>query len=123
MHQVSLEGLEFMARHGYYAEERIISKKFGVDITVDTDFSLAADTDQLVGTVNYEALYQIIRAEMEQSYQLLEHLANKICDQVLEQFPTASQVQLTVRKFHPPIGGICHAATIRLQKARNETLR
>ena len=64
--RVALEGLEFHAFHGVYPHERESGNWFEVDIAVETDFSLAATTDELVGTVNYEQLFKVVKDEMEQ---------------------------------------------------------
>jgi 7,8-dihydroneopterin aldolase/epimerase/oxygenase len=50
--KVSLEGLEFHAFHGVYPHERESGNFFEVDISVETDFMLAAVNDDLEGTVN-----------------------------------------------------------------------
>ena len=103
--RVALEGLELHAFHGVYPHERESGNWFEVDIAVETDFSLAATTDELVGTVNYETLFKIVKAEMEQPSKLLETVTEKIASDVLEIFPNALSVELTVSKINPPIGG------------------
>ena len=60
MGKVSLEGMEFYARHGYYEEERVIGNKYSVDVTIEADLSEAAATDKLDGTINYERVYEIV---------------------------------------------------------------
>ena len=116
--RVALEGLEFHAFHGVYPHERESGNWFEVDIAVETDFSLAATTDELVGTVNYETLFKIVKTEMEQPSKLLETVTEKIATDVLEIFPNALSVELTVSKINPPIGGKCKRASVRLMKRR-----
>ena len=116
--RVSLEGLEFHAFHGVYPHERESGNWFEVDITVETDFSPAAATDELVGTVNYETLFKIVKEEMEQPSKLLETVAEKIARDVLETFPNAISVELTVAKLNPPIGGKCKKASVNLLRRR-----
>lgn len=116
--RVALEGLEFHAFHGVYPHERVSGNWFEVDIAVETDFSRAAATDELNGTVNYEAIFQIVKAEMEQPSKLLETVAEKIVDDVLTQFPAALSVDFKISKINPPIGGKCKKATVSLSKKR-----
>jgi len=116
--RVALEGLEFHAFHGVYPHERESGNWFEVDVAVETDFSLAATTDELIGTVNYETLFRVVKTEMEQPSKLLETVAEKIANDVLEKFPNALSVQLTISKLNPPIGGKCKKATISLEKRR-----
>jgi 7,8-dihydroneopterin aldolase/epimerase/oxygenase len=116
--RVALEGLEFHAFHGVYPHERNSGNWFEVDIAVETDFTEGAANDELAGTVNYEALFQIVKAEMEEPSKLLETVAEKIVKDVLEQVPSAQQVELKISKINPPIGGKCRRATITIVKKR-----
>ncbi|MEJ7647132.1 MAG: dihydroneopterin aldolase [Chryseolinea sp.] len=118
MGHVALEGLEFHAFHGLYPHERESGNWFEVDISVETDFTAAAATDDLSGTVNYEVLFRIIRDEMDKPAKLLERLAEKIVNDVLYEIPAAVSVQVKISKLNPPIGGKCKKATVALFKSR-----
>ena len=116
--KVALEGLEFHAFHGVYPHERESGNWFEVDISVETDFSMAAANDELLGTVNYETLFRIVKEEMEQPSRLLETVAEKIASDVLQSLPAAMSVELRISKLNPPIGGKCKKATISLARKR-----
>ena len=116
--RVALEGLEFHAFHGVYPHERESGNWFEVDIAVETDFSEAAQSDELAGTVNYETLFRMVKEEMEKPSRLLETVAEKIVDDVLEALPSVKSVELKISKLNPPIGGKCKKATVSLRKAR-----
>lgn len=115
MGKVSLEGMEFYARHGYYEEERVIGNKYSVDVTLDLDFSDAAFDDKLEGTVNYEKVYEIVQGVMSIDANLLEHLAGKMIKALKENFAQINHVQVRVSKYNPPIKGLCHKATVELE--------
>ena len=114
MGKVSLEGLEFYARHGYYEEERVIGNKYSVDVTLEIDFSDAASDDKLEGTVNYEKVYEIVRDVMSIDANLLEHLAGKMIKALRAAFDDVTQVSVRVSKYNPPIKGLCQKATVEL---------
>lgn len=116
--KIILEGLEFFAHHGYYAEEQKIGNKFAVDITIYTDLADAAEHDDLKETINYEALYRLIRHEMSEPTKLLEHLGKRIIDVVFLHFPSVYEIEVSVSKYNPPVGGICHRATVSLIEKR-----
>jgi 7,8-dihydroneopterin aldolase/epimerase/oxygenase len=116
--RVALEGLEFHAFHGVYPHERESGNWFEVDVAVETDFSLAAATDELMGTVNYETLFKIVKDEMEQPSKLLETVAEKVAKDVLDVFPNVISVEFKISKLNPPIGGKCKKATVSLTKRR-----
>lgn len=115
MGKVSLEGMEFYARHGYYEEERVIGNKYSVDVTLDVDFSEAASEDKLEGTVNYEQVYEIVRDVMSIDANLLEHLAGKMIKSLKDAFKSVQKVQVKISKYNPPIKGLCHKATVELE--------
>ena len=116
--RIVLEGLEFHAFHGVYPHERESGNFFEVDIAVETDFSKAAATDELLGTVNYETLFKIVKDEMEQPSKLLETVAEKVANDVLEVFPNVVSVEFRISKLNPPIGGKRRKATVSLVKTR-----
>lgn len=116
--KVALEGLEFHAFHGVYPHERESGNFFEVDITVETDFSDAATSDELEGTVNYEELFKIIKEEMEKPSKLLETVAENVVTDVMNRFPSAFAVEFKISKLNPPIGGKCKKATVTLSKRR-----
>lgn len=116
--RVALEGLEFHAFHGVYPHERESGNWFEVDIAVETDFSEAAQSDELAGTVNYETLFRMVKEEMEKPSRLLETVAEKIVDDVLQALPSVKSVDLKISKLNPPIGGKCKKATVSLSKVR-----
>lgn len=111
---VSLEGMEFYARHGYYAEERKIGNKYSVDVHLELDFSQAADTDHLEGTVNYEKVYELVAEVMSHDARLLEHLAGQMVNALLTHFPQVKKVTVEVSKYNPPIKGLCRRARVQL---------
>jgi len=118
MGQIALEGLEFFAFHGYYDEEQKIGNKYGVDLHLKTDLHAAGASDKLAETVNYEVLYRLTLAEMQQPARLLEHLAHRILDRVMAEFPQVRRARVSVSKFNPPLGGICQRARVTLSRKR-----
>lgn len=120
MGRVALEGMEFFAYHGYYDEEQKMGNKYSVDVAVDTDLTAAAQHDALAQTVNYELLYKIISGVMSRPSRLLESLNLQIILEVFQRFPTAERVEVSMSKFNPPIGGVCHRARVTISKSRGE---
>jgi 7,8-dihydroneopterin aldolase/epimerase/oxygenase len=116
---IALEGLEFFAYHGFFPEERVIGNRYGVDISVWTDFLLAATQDKIKYTVNYGVLYEIVKEEMGEQSLLLENVAKKIIDKVMLQFPQVQAAEVVIRKFNPPIGGVCYASKVILKEQRS----
>ena len=116
--KVELEGLEFHAYHGIYPHERSSGNKFEVDIIVETEFLDSAFKDDLSGTINYEVLYSIVKAEMAKPSKLLETVGYAIAQQTLGTFSEAKTVEVRISKFNPPIGGVCKKATVTVNQVR-----
>ncbi len=116
--KVILEGLEFHAYHGVYPHERSSGNKFELDVVVETEFGESAFQDDLSGTINYEDVYALVKAEMEKPSKLLERVGHSIAEKILASFPGAIAVHISISKFNPPIGGVCRKASVTISKAR-----
>jgi dihydroneopterin aldolase len=116
--RVALEGLEFHAFHGVYPHERESGNWFEVDIAVDTDFTEAAENDDLAGTINYVTLFQIVKDEMDKPSKLLETVAGKIVNDVLTKLPDVQVVEIKISKLNPPIGGKCRSSSVSITRRR-----
>lgn len=110
---IALEGLVFFAYNGY-DEEKAMGNRYSVDVKVSTDFKEAAETDNLDATINYEGLYKLVKEEMNTKSLLLEHIANRIIKKIKVTYSGLHQIEVSVSKFNPPIGGICDLARITL---------
>jgi len=103
---IHLRGLEFYAYHGALPEEQVLGQKFLIDMDLVFDLSQAGTTDQVEDTIHYGEVYQVIKACVTgDKHQLIEHLAEIIARQVLEQFSCTS-VRVEVHKPQAPIPGI-----------------
>ena len=109
---ISLEGLEFFAFHGAYPEEQKNGNRFLVDVTLEADCSISAQTDKLQDTTDYAKIYQIVQAEMVVRSNLLEHLARRIGEGIKTGFPTVVSCTVKVSKMNPPIGGKCDKVSV-----------
>ena len=98
MDRIFIENLSFLGKHGVSEKERSIEQEFIVDVTVETDASSAAASDDLTDTVNYSALAAIAKEAVEaNSFFLIEKLAERIAGRVLQDV-RISNVEVTVRK-------------------------
>lgn len=118
MVRIELNGLEFFAHHGVYTHERENGNSFLVNISVETNAIATTDSDELSDTVDYELLYAIVAKEMDVPSKLLEHIASRICDQVLQQVELAEKVMVRVSKSKPPISGKVLESAVTVSKQR-----
>lgn len=102
---ICLNNIEIYAYHGVHEVERKVGQWYVVNLEIDVDFSDAAETDNLEGTIDYSKLNDIIRAEMAIPSQLIEHVANRMATKILNEFPDIEEGTLSVLKKHPPVKG------------------
>lgn len=117
---IQLHNLEFYAYHGLLPQERVVGGHYRVDVELSLTPPLRALTEDVIDdTVNYAEVYALIRQQMEQPVNLLEHLVHRITQGLYAQFPQIQAVKLSVTKVTPPISGIaCEGASFCLQSVR-----
>lgn len=101
--RIDLTGLRVMARHGVLDEEKENKQPFVVDASLYLDLSPAGAHDDLAMTVDYgELAKQIHRLVKDESYDLIERLAERIAEMILTDERVARAV-VTVHKPQAPI--------------------
>lgn len=86
--RITLTGVGSVGYHGVLDSEKQTGQPFFVDITMFTDFTQAAATDNVAHTVNYAEVAEVIREIVTgESLDLIETLAERIATAVLEKFP------------------------------------
>jgi len=118
MATIAIEGMQFFSYHGHFEEESIIGTKFLLDLYLETDTSKAEKTDELNDTVNYLSVYNLVKEQMQQSSYLIEHVARRILDSVMEHFSEIESAKLKFRKLNPPLGGQMDSVSITLEAQR-----
>jgi dihydroneopterin aldolase len=94
----AIEGMRFHAFHGVHPEEAVVGNTFSVDVYFEHDFEGASD--DLARCINYETVYERIAERMEIRVQLIEHLANRIADDLHRIWP-ATRIRVRVSKYNP----------------------
>ena len=104
MATIRLTGLRARGYHGVLTSERVAGQVFLVDLDLDVDITQAADTDDVEQTVNYAEVAAVVEALITGvPVYLIETLAVRIADAVLEQFSRVQGVTVTVNKPQAPI--------------------
>lgn len=111
---IHLKNLKLYAYHGVLPQENRVGAEYSISLRLKTDFSAAAQTDQLVGTVNYAEVFEAVKQEMEVPSQLLEHVAYRIACRLLHDFHTIEEVDIEVYKQNPPMGADCEKVGVSL---------
>lgn len=118
MDKIVLKNIRTYAYHGCLIEEGKIGSDYTVDLTIKTDLKPSAKTDDLQDTVDYVDLNRIVVEEMAIRAKLLEHVAQRIIDRILNELPLVAQIKVSVSKVNPPIGGDVEAVSIVMKQKR-----
>jgi len=97
--------MEFFAYHGCFKEEQIIGTKFIVDLYITTDTSKAEASDNLSKTIDYQAVYLLVKKQMQEKSKLLEHVGRRILASVKLEYPSIHDANIKISKLNPPLGG------------------
>ena len=107
---IELENMEFQAFHGCYPLEQVVGNRFLVNVTIEADLSLAAESDDVADTINYLHVYETVREQMAVKSHILEHVARRIIDAIYR------RVRVKVSKMAPPLGGKIERVSVSLEK-------
>ncbi|MCY1655862.1 dihydroneopterin aldolase [Dietzia sp. SL131] len=102
--RIELRGLKVRGTHGVFEYEKRDGQDFLVDLVLWTDFTAAAASDDLADTVDYGALALFARDVVAgPSLDLIETVASRIADGIMEMAPGADAVEVTLHKPQAPI--------------------
>ncbi len=112
MSRVELINMEFFSYHGCFKEEQIIGNHFLVSFWADSDSTKAELSDNIEDALNYQLIYNLIKAEMTIPSKLMESVARRILLSVKKSFPQISAAEVSISKLNPPIGGRVEASRV-----------
>jgi dihydroneopterin aldolase len=102
--RISLTGLRARGFHGVFPAEKRDGQEFITDVVVHLDAAPAAATDDLTRTVNYAEVADAVLAVVTgEPLDLIETVAERIAQSVLDAQPVAAAVEVTVHKPGAPI--------------------
>ncbi|MBQ8521242.1 MAG: dihydroneopterin aldolase [Bacteroides sp.] len=101
---IQMKGIQLYAFHGVLPQETAVGANFYIDLKLKTDFSHAAQTDKLEGTVSYAEVYEAVKEEMQIPSKLLEHVCQRIAGRIFRDFPTVEALDIELTKENPPMG-------------------
>ena len=117
---IKVENIRVFANHGCLKEETAIGSDYRVDIEVKANLKTSSKTDELKDTVDYVFLNKVVREEMAKPSKLLETVAQRIIDRILNEDNLVLKVIVSVSKINPPIGGDVEMVTIKLSEKRKK---
>ena len=115
---IRMEGIKFYAFHGVMPQENVVGANFYVDLKLKTNFTSAAQTDELKGTVSYADIYNSVKEVMETPSKLLEHVCQRIALRIFADFPTIEAIDIRLNKENPPMGACADKVGVEVHYVR-----
>jgi len=117
--KILARGLEFQARHGVLTAEKENPQSFLVDLDLFLDLKAAAEQDELALSVDYDKVFHLVKNIVEnQSYNLLETLAEKIARALLDSFAALQAVEVQVSKPDAPVKGNFNYFAVKIRREK-----
>jgi dihydroneopterin aldolase len=102
--QIILTGIHGFGYHGVLEHERKDGQDFFVDLTLTLDLTAPSLSDAIEDTVNYAEVTDLVVEEITGNpVNLIEKLAGRIAERVLNQHVRVQQVSVTVHKPQAPV--------------------
>jgi dihydroneopterin aldolase len=109
---ICLHEVRFYAFHGVMPQERSVGGEFLVSVKVGYPLEKAMSSDDVADTLNYAALYELVKKEMMQPSSLLEHVMGRIVEAIEKAFPEVTSVEVKIKKVNPPMGSDSNGAEV-----------
>ena len=102
--QIVLTGIHGFGYHGLFEHERKDGQDFFVDLTLSVDLTAAAQSDAIEDTVNYAEITDLVVEEITSNpVNLIEKLAARIAERILNQHIKVQSITVTVHKPQAPV--------------------
>lgn len=117
--RVELRGLRVLARCGVLPHEQAQDQPLDIDLDLVCDLGPAGASDALGDTVDYGAVCELVEGTARgQPVALLEHLASRVVDAVLDSDGRIEGVTVVVRKLRPPVPQDLATSAVRIERRR-----
>lgn len=112
---VQLQNLLFNAYHGIHEEEKILGNEYEVNASLEFH-EISEVITHIDDTVNYVAIYNLIKKRMSIPTPLLETIVMEIGNEIYTRYPLLKSISISLKKMHPPIEGIQGSVGVIWQK-------
>jgi 7,8-dihydroneopterin aldolase/epimerase/oxygenase len=102
MMYIHLHKLRFHSFHGLYDEERILGNDYEVDVSVGL-MPRELPVQHIDETLDYTALYSLVKKRMLVATPLLETLATEIAAEIESTYSQVTKISISIKKLYPPV--------------------
>lgn len=119
---IYLKGVRFHAYIGVGEQEMVVGNDYVVDLRLQYPFAKALQTDDVVDTLNYARVYDLVRDVMSRKAKLLEFMAGEIAHELITAYPQIEAIDVKLTKLNPPMGADCDGAGVELHLINDKTI-
>lgn len=117
--QILLTGVHGFGYHGLLDHERKNGQDFYVDVVLTLDLQVASQSDSIDETVNYAEITDLIAIEITTDpVSLIEKLAGRIADRILNSYSRVNSVSVTVHKPQAPVSASLKDIAVQIIRTR-----
>jgi dihydroneopterin aldolase len=117
--QILLEGIHGFGYHGLFEHERTNGQDFFVDVALEVDLQAASVSDEIEDTVNYAEITDLVVAEITtEPVSLIEKLAGRIAERILNNYSRVESVMVTVHKPQAPVTATLKDIAVQITRTR-----
>lgn len=119
MDKITLKNMKFYGYHGVLDFEKKDGQNFFVDAELYLDTSVSGISDDLNETVDYSKVFERIKSITEEnSFDLIEKLANELACMILKEFEKVETTTIRVRKPNAPVKGTFDWMEVEVKRER-----
>ena len=122
MVEIYLKNVRCYSFHGCLKEESIIGSEYLVNLWAKGALGQASLTDKIDDAIDYVFLNKVIVEEMSIPSKLLETVAERILNRVLNEDNRIQKITISVSKICPPINGDVESVAVKLSKKRENKI-
>lgn len=117
--RIYIKGVSEFGYHGVLEQERRNGQEFLVDAVLTLDMMRASLSDDLEQTINYATVCAAISEEITgEPVNLIERLAGRISERLLNDFSSLIEIEVTVHKPSAPIDQNFLDISVTIQRSR-----
>ena len=115
---IYINDIRLHALHGVLPQEQLTGNDYIVNIRIGYDIAKAFVSDDVADTLNYAEVYNIVKEEMLIPSKLIEHVAGRIANRLMEEYAKITSIVLHITKCNPPMSADCQGAGVEIHVKR-----
>ena len=118
MDKIKILNLKLAGKHGVYDFEKKKEGVFELDIFLYLNLKSAIISDNLKDSIDYSKVVELVRRIFSKNdCNLIEYVAGRICEGILEKYPI-QKVVIKIRKPHAPINADFDTVEVEIERIR-----